>query len=117
MPKRKQSDCVFVLYYCSHVDCYKRAESFATVVGVFREESAAVMKALKDNVFVFYGDENLDECDKNVTKFIQKKTIPKLEKDRKLLFDSICKMKLDQRGNFTMQASGNYVEIKSVKIK
>lgn len=107
---------VFVLFFYSHVDCYKRSESGGNVVGVFDTKSKAIKYAL-DNEFNDFELDDAKFTDPIMIKYLKNRTYPKTEKLQSDLFDNLCNHQLKLQGEFTRQSSGNFYEIVETKMK
>ncbi len=113
--KKQKTDKVYVVHYASHVDCYKRGESSSTIVGVFREKVDAIHNALAEfaDFINTLQDRNGDIKVENqlLQRFIDDLSADFTDEEELELFNLLCEMQQEQQGEFSLQASGNYVEI------
>lgn len=102
---------VFVVYNFSHVDCYKRSESGAEVVGVFDNYEAACRLAV---------DKQFNTEDESVLRFI----MTKIEtcafvglKWSDVWGFNVNSFMENQTGEYTMQVNGEFYSIKEFKVQ
>lgn len=106
---------VFVVHCASHTDCYKRASSYSTIVGVFKNLEDAIHAAINefDDLIERLGDFETD--DEILKRFVDKKNL--LTKGEQYIFELLSNIQLEQKEEFTPQANGKYIDIEELKIQ
>jgi dsRNA-specific ribonuclease len=117
MKRKIESKTVYVLYVTHHVDCYKRAESFTIIQGVFDTQDKAIVEALKSqemrDLIDDYEETEMDE----LLKRYQENEIPKTKEDCFKLFQMLCKIQTSKEPTYTAMASGSYFKVKCFTIQ
>jgi hypothetical protein len=114
-----QAHTVFVAHYASHTDCYKRASSYSSIIGVFKNKNDAVHAALSefDDLLDHLAD-NANEVKLNdpiLQRFLEHDEMS--PREEAYIFDVLTTMQNNLEGEFTLQADGKYIEIDEVELK
>ena len=103
---------MFVVYYLDHVDCYKRADSDADIVGVYINEEKAYENAFQLQIKYLIDYDCIIEED-NV--FFNDTTKTYKEKYDYIHHDSYNRDRLFGEPEFTMKPTSKFYFVKEIK--
>ena len=102
---------MFIVYYIGHVDCYKRAESYGDIYGIYKNKEKAYEIAVRLQIDYFAGNFGLNKKDFNFLNDDSKTYSEKYE----YIHDYENEKSLFGESEFTMQPSCVIYHVKEIK--